>query len=167
MGWMEEETNHAILFQPMIFITCKHPFLCLLHYSLSAVSFFFRFWYLFIHTNEEIGMVNLPFYTRKSVSGLLEYVKKSNKSFWENGYLKIGPPELMRLIMLSISAREGISMCDLWHISSSSFCFLRNSSFILLAFNWSSLFTSASAFKICLNIVISWFLLILLMHSEY
>lgn len=53
-------------------------------------------------------------------------------------------PEFMRLIILFISSLEGISTCDFLHINSSSSCFFWNSSFILLAFSWSSLLTSAS-----------------------
>lgn len=56
-------------------------------------------------------------------------------------------PEFIRLKILSISDCEGISICDFLHISSSSSCFFRNSSFILLAFSWSSLLTSTSALK--------------------
>lgn len=143
------KTNRAIFFQPAFFITCKDPFHNFLHYSLSAISFFLCSWYLFIHAHEEIGVVDLPFYTSGSVSGLYNFFKQATCIcfFLWCSYLALGTPELIRLIMLSISDREGISMCDWLHISSSSFCFFRKSSFILLAFNWSSLLTSASALK--------------------
>lgn len=75
------------------------------------------------------------------------YSSKQQHHILENKYISRITPVFMRFVMLSISDCEGISMCDLLHISSSSFCFLWNNSFILLAFNWSSLLTSASALK--------------------
>lgn len=56
-------------------------------------------------------------------------------------------PEFISFNILSISSCEGISMWDRLQISSRSICFLRKSSFILLAFSWSSLLTSVSALE--------------------
>ena len=56
-------------------------------------------------------------------------------------------PESMRVIIFSRAASGSISIWAWTYISSSSACFLKAISFILLAFNWSSLSTSTSALK--------------------